>query len=136
MTPPDGTSSSSPPQELTGLTILVVDDSADNQFLIGRLLKKRGAVIDVADNGSDGVTKALEGDFSIVLMDLQMPEMDGYAATSKLRSLGYARPVIALTAHALPEIKEQCLAAGYNDHVVKPIDTPVLIEKILHWSKR
>lgn len=120
---------------LQGLKILVVDDSADNQFLISRLLKKRGADVVVADNGHAGVTKALEGEFSVVLMDLQMPEMDGYEATSKLRSLGFARPVIALTAHALPEIKEQCLAAGYNDHVVKPINTPVLLEKLLHWAK-
>lgn len=123
-------------QALNGLNILVVDDSADNQFLIGRLLKKRGATVDVADNGNEGVSKALAGEYSIVLMDLQMPEMDGYEATTKLRSSGYAKPVIALTAHALPEVKAQCLAAGYSDYVVKPIDTQTLIEKIQTWSAK
>ena len=120
---------------LEGLKILVVDDSADNQFLIGRLLKKRGALVEVADNGQSGVDKALSGEFAIVLMDIQMPEMDGYEATEKLRSSGFEKPIIALTAHALPEAQAKCLASGCNDRVVKPISSSELMQKIVTLTK-
>jgi two-component system, sensor histidine kinase len=122
--------------QLQGFKILVVDDSADNQFLIGRLLKKRGAHVEVADNGLDGVAKALVGEYTIVLMDIQMPEMDGYSATEKLRECGYKRPIIALTAHAMPEAKNRCLEAGCSDHITKPVSSVELTEKIIRWAPR
>lgn len=123
-------------QLLNGLKVLVVDDSDDNRFLIVRLLKKRGATVDEAADGHQGVSKALEGDFSIVLMDIQMPGLDGYEATQKLRASGYSTPIIALTAHATSEARDKCLEAGCTTHVTKPVSTVELCDKIVAHTRR
>ncbi|HVK62699.1 MAG TPA: response regulator, partial [Bdellovibrionales bacterium] len=104
-----------PTVSLEGLKVLVVDDSADNRQLIWHLLNKRGALIDTAENGLLGYRKALAGNFDVVLMDIQMPEMDGYTATHKLRTAGYQKPIIALTAHAMSEVRQKCLNVGCSD---------------------
>lgn len=120
---------------LQGLKVLVVDDSEDNRFLISRMLTKRGAEVHVAENGAAGVERALSEDFSIVLMDINMPEMDGYTATQKLREAGYDKPVIALTAHATLEARQLGIEAGCSDHVTKPIGAIELTGKIARWTK-
>ncbi|MBX2995291.1 MAG: PAS domain S-box protein [Bdellovibrionaceae bacterium] len=107
--------------------ILVVDDSPDNLALMKRILNLAGAEVDTASNGSEGIQRALSGDYSSILMDLQMPEMDGYEATRALRSKGYRRPIIALTAHAMKEERKRCLESGFNDHLTKPVDREALI---------
>lgn len=115
---------------LKGKKILLVEDAEDNQFLIRQFLHQTGAVIDVANNGKEGVEKALKNDYEIVLMDIQMPLVDGYQATTQLRQAGYAKPIIALTAHALVEEREKSLSNGCNGHLTKPVNRRQLIESI------
>jgi CheY-like chemotaxis protein/HPt (histidine-containing phosphotransfer) domain-containing protein len=118
--------------------LLLAEDVPDNQRLISHYLQKAGATVELAENGRIAcemvLAAAAEGrPFDAVLMDIQMPEMNGYAATTRLRSAGYARPVIALTAHAMPADRERCLAAGCDDVVTKPIAADLLIEKLRQY---
>lgn len=109
-------------KELCGVNILLVEDSIDNQILINHLLKKFGATVDIASNGAEGLSKALSNDYDIILMDIQMPILNGYEVCEKLRSQGYHKPIVALTAHALKEEREKSLSIGFNDHLTKPIE--------------
>jgi len=116
--------------------ILVVEDAQDNQRLFEYYLRKAGAEVAIADNGARGCEAALGAvaagkPFDVILMDVQMPEVDGYEATRRLRAAGYRRPIIALTAHALETDRASCLAAGCDDFVTKPVDPERLIEAIL-----
>jgi signal transduction histidine kinase len=112
---------------LAGRRILVVDDSPDNRLLVSRYLTKAGAVVDTADDGKSGAEKALAGSYEIVLMDLQMPGVDGLKALRLLQEAGYQKPVIALTAHTMQGDRERCLKAGFSSHLSKPIDAPLMI---------
>lgn len=116
--------------KIDNIKILLVEDSPDNQDFIKRVLEKRGAVVDTADNGKEGVQKAISGAYDVVLMDMQMPVLDGYAATKNLRALGFKKPILALTAHALAEERLKTKDAGCNAHITKPIDTNLLVEAI------
>ena len=120
--------------ELLGRRILVVEDSKDNQLLVSRILAKHGASVEVAVNGLEGYEKALRGKYDLVLMDIQMPVLDGLSATQKLRAHGFENPIVALTAHAMPEEREKCLAAGCDDHLVKPIDSEILVTKVAEYA--
>ena len=120
---------------LNGIRILLVEDSPDNQKLIWRYLSKYGARVEIADNGLEGVKKALASEHDIVLMDLQMPVMDGYAATGKLRSRGYSKPIIALTAHAMADVRKKCQDVGCNDHLPKPINPQDLVLAIRRLTR-
>ncbi|HET6883025.1 MAG TPA: response regulator, partial [Pirellulales bacterium] len=102
--------------------ILVVEDHPFNRQLISLTLSRGGAVVETADNGQAGYELALSGDYDLVVMDVQMPVMDGFTATERLREAGFIRPIIALTAHALPAERVRCLQAGCNAFVSKPID--------------
>ena len=108
-----------------GLKILLVEDNAINQLLACRLLQKLGHHTTAAENGLDAVSLFLEHVFDVVLMDLQMPNMDGIEATLRLRALDSARgkrtPIIAMTAHALEGDRERCLAAGMDEYIAKPV---------------
>lgn len=119
--------------ELEGLRILLVEDAAINQILITKFLTTAGAKVDLAENGRIGVEKAMSGNYGIVLMDIQMPEMDGYQATTTLRASGFKTPIIALTAHALKEDRDRCLGVGCSDHLTKPIDRKKLITQISYF---
>jgi CheY-like chemotaxis protein len=114
---------------LSGLKILVVDDVADNQDLFRLFLESAGASVDVAVNGQDGVTKANEG-YDCILMDIQMPVLDGLSATRQIALNGIKTPVIALTAHAMPEEVAKSKAAGCVDHIAKPVSSKVLVAAI------
>jgi CheY-like chemotaxis protein len=118
-------------KRLENMNILVVDDSPDNRTLMSLLLRREGAVVAEAADGEEAVNKALNGDFAIVLMDIQMPEMDGYTALATLRKQDYTRPIVALTAHAMVEERRRTAAAGFNDHVTKPVDQNALVKAIL-----
>jgi signal transduction histidine kinase/CheY-like chemotaxis protein len=107
---------------LTGLNILVVDDSPDNRQLIRLLLTRQGARVELAENGKEACKAALAGKHDLIIMDVQMPVMDGYKATQELRRQGYQKPVIALTAHAMEEVRTKCLESGCTAHLCKPID--------------
>ena len=107
------------------LQVLVAEDNLVNQKLALRMLEKRGHVVTVVANGKEAVAAFEKGFFDLILMDIQMPEMDGFAATAAIRALekksGRRTPIIALTAHALKGYKEQCLAAGMDGYCAKPL---------------
>ncbi len=115
--------------------ILLAEDTRDNQLLIGRTLERVGAAVEVVENGRLAVERALEAQeddepFQVVLMDMQMPVLDGYDATRALRKAGYDLPVIALTAHVMAADRQKCLEAGCDDFVTKPINRARLLETV------
>jgi len=116
---------------LRGLHLLVVEDSPDNQELIKRFLENKGARVDLASDGEEGVAKALAGHHDLILMDIQMPVLDGYTATAQLRDAGYKRPIIAVTAYAMEEEKSRCLERGCNGHLSKPLNSNLLTHTVL-----
>jgi CheY-like chemotaxis protein len=122
-------------KELIGQKILLVDDSTDNRILVSRMLAFYGAMVTSASSAKEALNLAEQGSWDVILMDMQMPIMDGFAATQELRSRNYKGPIIALTAHALPEEKERCIAAGCDDHVTKPVHWPHLIQVVKKWSR-
>jgi signal transduction histidine kinase/CheY-like chemotaxis protein len=116
------------------LLVLLAEDNPVNQRLAQRLLEKNGHAVVVANNGREALARYEEDQFDIVLMDVQMPEMDGFAATAAIRQLQEANgthvPILAVTAHAMKGDRERCLAAGMDGHVAKPIRPPVLFAEI------
>ena len=106
---------------LQGLNVLLVEDGADHRVLIERFLKGKGASVGLASDGVSGVRMALEQSYDVILMDVQMPNLNGREATAKLRAGGCTVPVIALSAFATKIEKEKCLAVGMNEYLTKPI---------------
>jgi PAS domain S-box-containing protein len=121
--------------QLKDVQVLVVDDSVDNRNLITHFLKAAGAKVECAVDGVEGVKKAMENDFQIVLMDIQMPNLDGYKATAELRQRGYKKPIVALTAHAIKQERLNSISAGCDDHLTKPIDRKTLIESVCKFTQ-
>ncbi|MEM7754072.1 MAG: PAS domain-containing protein [Planctomycetota bacterium] len=131
-TPKDPEPSPEAPRPLAGLNIMLAEDGPDNQRLISFYLEKAGAsvvlcangreAIDVLENADDG------GRPDLVLMDMQMPVLDGYSAASQLRTMGVSVPIIAVTAHAMGDDRARCIDAGCDDYIAKPIDRTLLIE--------
>lgn len=118
--------------------VLLVEDSLDNQRLLSLLLRKAGATVVVAENGRIGCDTARqacedESPFDIILMDMQMPVLDGYSATRELREAGDKTPVVALTAHAMQEDRKKCLDAGCDEYLTKPIQRERLIEMVARF---
>lgn len=111
---------------LGGKKILVVDDNPDNRLLISHLFRNYSVQIENAMDGVSGIQKALAWNPDFILMDLQMPLMGGVAAMEELRKKEFRNPIIALTAHALKEERERCLAKGFNAYITKPIDKSLL----------
>ena len=123
-----------------GLRALLVEDNAVNRKVAVRLLTQKGIEVTQAEDGRIGVEKWSEGTFDIVLMDVQMPEMDGFQATAEIRRLealqGRRTPIVAMTAHAMSGDRERCLAAGMDDYVTKPVRAESLYEVIGRWAGR
>jgi len=115
-----------------GLSVLLAEDNAVNQRLVERLLEKRGHTVAVANSGREALEHAERGCFDVILMDVQMPDMDGLEATAAIREMekrrGTYTPIIALTAHTMKGDRERCLAAGMDNFINKPIDAAKFIE--------
>jgi PAS domain S-box-containing protein len=122
-------------------SILLAEDGIDNQRLIAHILRKAGADITGVDNGQAALDEALNAwrrgnPFDLILMDMQMPVMDGCTAVRRLRDLGYSHPIVALTAHAMQEARRQCLEAGCDNYVTKPISRRSLLGLAAQYLKQ
>ncbi len=117
------------PEPLRG-RVLLAEDGYDNQQLISIFLRGAGLQVVIAENGAVALRKALAEHFDLILMDMQMPEMDGYTAAKELRLRGVTLPIVALTAHALSDDREKCLNAGCTDYLTKPIEEATLIQAL------
>ncbi|HNO76471.1 MAG TPA: ATP-binding protein [Phycisphaerae bacterium] len=138
---PTHAASTQRPDSLLGAKILLAEDGIDNQRLITFVLKKAGADVEVAPDGQHALFKALEAErkgrpYDVILMDMQMPVLDGYQATTALRCCGYLRPIIALTAQAMTGDRETCIKAGCDGYATKPIDRNALIEQLNSQIKK
>jgi len=137
--PPDAPETAATPAPsdvpLAGAHILLVEDNAINQQVARETLLRCGATVDVAGHGGEAVDMVQARPYDVVLMDVQMPVMDGLAATRAIRELpGLAElPIVALTAHALAEDRDRCLAAGMNDYLTKPIEIDRLLATLGQW---
>jgi len=120
--------------KLKGARILVAEDNDINQLVVKDILNQAGVIVTLANNGQEAVEKLEEGVYDLVLMDLQMPVMDGLTACRKIRRQEKFKelPILAMTAHAMVEDRKKCLAAGMNDHVSKPIEPPVFFAALLN----
>jgi signal transduction histidine kinase/CheY-like chemotaxis protein len=124
---------------ITGLRVLVAEDNAVNQRVVAALLTKMGASVQLAVNGNEAVEMAKSGEFDIVLMDCQMPVLDGFEATRQIRKLPGATaqvPVVALTANQFDEVRDECFAAGMNAHLRKPILRDELVKVLEGFAGR
>ena len=121
--------------ELSGATLLVVEDNTINQQVARELLESKGLNVVIADNGKKALEAIHARSFDAILLDLQMPVMDGYQTAREIRR--YAQfdnlPIIAMTAHTMPDDKQRCLAAGMNEHISKPIDPNRLFDVLKNW---
>ena len=115
--------------------ILIIDDSEDNRLLVMHYLARLGLVGEMASGGHEGIEKALAQPYDVILMDLQMPKMDGFETLRFLRQQGYRRPIIALTAHAMKGDREQCLENGFDEYLCKPLSKEDLQETLMKFLR-
>ncbi len=125
---------------LDRVRLLVVEDNEINQLIAREILERAGALVTVASSGPEAIDLATEAQppFDAILMDVQMPEMDGHATTRALRRSPRTRavPILAMTAQAFEEERRACIASGMNDHIAKPVDPDLLIETVARWVPR
>ncbi|WP_454718644.1 ATP-binding protein [Caulobacter segnis] len=130
----------SPLDPEAGVRLLLVEDNAVNRELIRTMLEPFGIGVETANDGVAGIEAMRQGHYDLVLMDVQMPVMDGLTATREIRAMegarGAATPIVAMTANVLPEQIATCLAAGMDDHLGKPINPTKLLETVARWSGR
>lgn len=118
-------------RRLEGVRVLLVEDALDNQYLIRRLLQREGARVEVVGDGEACLRVATNDAFDLILMDIQMPVMDGLTATRILREGGFVKPIVALTAHAMNDVRMKCEEVGCQAHLAKPIDVEILIDTVV-----
>lgn len=121
-----------------GLRVLVAEDTPTNQKLISHVLQKRGHHVDIAATGEEAVAAVVQRPYDVILMDVQMPKMDGLQATAAIRALpGRERvPIIALTAHAMSGDRQRCLDAGMDHYLPKPLDIRKLVEVVEEFARQ
>jgi len=122
-----------PTTSLQGKTILVVEDIFDNFELIEMMLKKSNAKIVYSANGQEAIDMLKIHPIDLILMDIQMPVLNGYEATREIRKGGHSIPIIALTAHAYAEDRQKCMASGCSDFITKPIKKEELLDMISRY---
>jgi CheY-like chemotaxis protein len=111
--------------------LLLVEDNEMNRDMLSRRLQRRGFEVGIAVDGASGVARALEGGWDVILMDMSLPEIDGWEATRRIRAAGDATvPIIALTAHAMSGDRDRAIEAGCNDYDTKPVELDRLLAKI------
>ena len=112
--------------------ILYVEDNPDNVYMLSRRLKKKGFELIIAGDGQEGIDKAIEESPDLILMDLSLPTMDGWTATAEIKKIEGVKdiPIIALSAHAMPEHRDRAIKAGCSDYDTKPVDIKRLLSKI------
>jgi CheY-like chemotaxis protein len=112
--------------------ILLVEDNEMNRDMLSRRLQRRGYAVEIAVDGLEGVARALEGGWDLILMDMSLPEIDGWEATRRIRAAGATgqTPIIALTAHAMSGDRDKAIEAGCNDYDTKPVDLERLLGKM------
>jgi signal transduction histidine kinase/PAS domain-containing protein len=115
--------------------ILLVEDVEVNRMIVSAMLEETGCIIDEAENGEEAVNMVKNADYSIILMDMQMPVMDGLTATREIRKFNKKVPIIAMTANAFKEDAESCLSAGMNAHVAKPLDVDSFMALLIEYLK-
>lgn len=120
---------------LRGLRVLLVEDAPDNRFLITKILESAGACVDTANDGVEGIERAYSANFDVVLMDIQMPRMDGFDAVRTLKRSNYTVPIVALTAHSRMDDRRKTHDAGFSDHLTKPINSGELVTCVLQWAQ-
>lgn len=120
---------------MSGATILVVEDNPDNMYVLDHLLTRKGYVVRQAVRGEEALAQIRQQQPALVLMDMQMPGMDGYAVVRELRQIPELAtlPIIAVTANSMPGDREQTLAAGCTDYVAKPISPRELLQLVEHY---
>ncbi|WP_442506695.1 ATP-binding protein [Novipirellula sp. SH528] len=118
---------------LPALPVLVVDDGEANRRLIELVLSRAGAKVTTVENGLEAIRELSESDYSLVLMDMQMPVLDGYTATQRLRECGVTTPIIALTGNAMKGDREKCIEAGCDDFLTKPVNIDELLSRAQHY---
>lgn len=122
------------PSMTAGKCILLVEDDKSCQKLSRCILIKAGFTVKLAENGKQALDQIRQDVFDLILMDMQMPQMDGLAATREIRNLGFKDlPILGLTANAFASDRQRCLDAGMNDWITKPISPKAMIEKINEW---
>lgn len=121
--------------KLQGIKVLLADDASDNRTLISLLLTKAGAEVTAVENGQLAIDLAMKTNYDVILMDIQMPVMDGYEATRLLRESNIKTPILALTAHAMKDERDRALSSGFTDFVPKPIHRSELISIVRKYKK-
>lgn len=115
--------------------VLLVEDCQDNQTLLRLFLERAGADVSVASDGNSAIRMATEIPYDVILMDIQMPEVDGYTATRTLRSRHIETPIIALTAHVLDDERDRCISMGCTDYLSKPVDPSLLVKTVKKYHQ-
>lgn len=125
-------SSSAAKPALDGVKLLLVEDSPDNCEIFSFFLERAGAEVEIANDGLAGVSAATH-DPDLILMDIQLPLIDGKEATRRIRANGYNKPIVALTAHAFPEEVANCLSAGCDGMITKPVKGDTFIQEVANY---
>lgn len=116
------------------LKCLLVDDAPENLFLLSKILDRLGFEVELATNGQEAIERVKANDHDFILMDMEMPVLDGFEATRQLRNRGYLKPIIALTAHTLSADKARVIECGCDAHLAKPVNFPLLMSVIATYT--